>query len=231
VPLDDPRRTIRDIGIPVFEALTETEAETHEAQTRDDSDEPGDRYRLYEVAATAHIEPWNGEVLTNSAMLEAAGMPAPDPEVREELSDARFDLVARALLTRVDAWIATGTLPPRAGRFAYVGEQRGENRELARDADGIALGGIRTPWAEVAVAAYRPHATPVDPDGAFGAFLTGVMERLPADEVRRRYGDDPTYAARFTAATRALVDAGLLLDEDAAELLASIPRRWEAATR
>lgn len=231
VPLDDPRRTLRDVGVPVFEVLSETEAETHEAQTRDDSDEPDDRYRLYEVAATAHIEPWNGEVLTNSAMLEAVGMPSPDPVVQEELSDARLDLVARAALTRLDDWIATGTAPPRGDRFEHTGAQRGENRDLARDADGIALGGIRTPWAEAPLAAYRPHATAVEPEGAFGAFLTGVMTRFPADEVRRRYGDEQTYRARFTAATEALVAAGLLLAEDAAELLAAVPGRWAAATR
>lgn len=76
VGIDDPRRTIRDAGIPVFEILSETESETHRAQLREDSDEPGDTYRLYQIAGAAHIEGWSGERSTNAAALAAVGLDA-----------------------------------------------------------------------------------------------------------------------------------------------------------
>lgn len=235
LPLDDPRRTIRDVGVPVFEVLSETESETHEHQTRDDSDTPGDRFRLYQVAGTAHEEPWLRGRLTNSATLEAVGIPAPDgANVVEEYADGRLDLVAQAALARMAAWLADGTPPPSFPRFSFDGERDGENRPLARDADGNVLGGVRTPWLEAPLAAYAPHGTPAaaNPDwmDAFGARLTGTMTRFPVDRILRDHADEEAYRARFEAATARLEAEGLLLPAGAAELRAEVGERWRAAT-
>lgn len=241
IAADDPRRTIAGVGIPVAEVLSETESETHEHQTRPDSDEAGDRYRLYQVAGTAHIEPWDGEVLTNVAMLEAAGLASPDVRVVEERGDGRLDLVARAVLQRMTEWVRDDSAPPSAGRFSHAGPPLEVGRALARDADGNVLGGVRTPWVEAPLAAYAPHGTsvseatwgsagaPVD-DPRIGASLTGTMTRFPADVVRARFGDERGYAEAFTAATERLRREGLVLDDDARALLGSIPARWRAAT-
>ena len=235
IALDDPRRTIRDAGIPMFEVLSETESETHEHQTRDDSDADGDRYRLYQVAGTAHEELWLRRVLTNNEMLEAVGIPARDgADVVEEFSDGRLDLVAQAALQRMSAWVADGTPPPSFPRFGFDGEADGENRPLARDPDGNVLGGVRTPWVEAPLAAYAPHGTPVSADPGFeqlfGAKLTGTMTRFPAERVRERFPDEDAYRAAFSAATGRLEVEGLLLAPGAEELRGSITERWRAAT-
>lgn len=236
LPRLDPRRTIEGVGVPVFEVLSETESETHERQTRPDSDEDGDRYRLSQVAGTGHHDLWADGVLTNDAMLAAAGVPSPDATVLEERSDARFDLVARAALERMAAWLADGVAPPSSGRFGFTGPEGEDGRELARDDDGNVLGGIRTPWVEAPLAAYAPHGTPrPEPDGTvsegqrFGARLLGTMRRFPPAVVLERFADEAAYRAAFLAATERLERSGFLLPADAAELVASIPERWHAA--
>lgn len=238
---DDPRRTIRDAGIPVFEVLSECESETHEHQTRDDSDEPGDPYRLYQVAGTGHIESWARGRLANSTQLAALGRQLPGTPILERLSDGRLDLVVRALLTRMDDWIAGRGIPPHAPRLSHDGPARDNGRDLLRDADGNAVGGIRTPWIEAPLGRYHPHAT-VAPDAppmpewvpfrdpALAAWLRAIVDPFPAERVLARFGSEDGYLAQFTAATRALEDAGLLLEPDARELLDSAPARWAAAT-
>lgn len=235
VPLDDPRRTIRDAGIPVFEVLSETESETHEHQTRADSDADGDRYRLYQVAGTAHEEPWLRGVLTNSAMLEAVGIPAPDAaRVIEEYGDGRLDLVAHAALAHLATWLDGGPPPPSFGRFGYDGPAVGENRRLARDPDGNVIGGVRPPWIEAPLAAYAPHGTPVSATPSveefFGAKLTGTMTPFPRARVLAAYPDEAAYREAFEAATGRLERDGMLLPAGAEELRASIADRWRAAT-
>lgn len=240
--LDDPRRTVRDIGIPVIEVLTECESETHEHQVRDDSDAPGDPYRLYQVAGTGHIEAWSKGRLANDTQLAEVDRSIPRVPIVERDSDSRLDLVARAILTRLDDWVAGRRVPPTQPRFGYDGPQLDDGgRGLARDADGNALGGVRTPWIEAPLGRYFPHGT-VAPDApalpswmpfadpARGAWLRAITDPFPRERVLERFGSEEEYVAAFTAATRSLADAGLLLDADVPELLASAPERWAQAT-
>lgn len=238
VDIDDPRRTIRDAGIPVFEILSETESETHRAQLRQDSDEPGDTYRLYQIAGAAHIEGWSGGTSTNAAALAAAGLDAGGILVREQRTDARSDLIARALLDHLVASV-DGAIAPHAPRFEYADGAVTAAKMLGRDADGNAIGGIRAPWLQVPLSAYTPHGTPEGEGGegpdwtpladrALAAGLVGTMTPLPKEEVIRRYRDADGYRLRFEEATRDLVSAGLLLAKDAQELNKTAPVRWDA---
>lgn len=237
---DDARRTVRDAGIPVFEILSETESETHRAQLRDDSDEPGDVYRLFQIAGSAHIEEWPGIRSTNASTLAAAGVDAGHIPVREQRSDARSDVLSRALMDHLIRAI-DGVVAPRAARFEYDAVTTDPRRMLRRDADGNVIGGIRSPWLQVPLARYAPHGTPAEdpaaPDGPdwtpladrqLAAGLVGTMVPLRRDEVIRRYGDEAGYRALFEAAGRDLVESDLLLADDADELNASIHSRWAA---
>ena len=236
VPADDARRTVRDVGIPVFEVLSETESETHRAQLRDDSDEPGDVYRLFQIAGSAHIEEWPAARSNNAARLAAAGADTGPIAVREQRSDARSDLISRALMDHLIG-AANGGVAPRAPRFVYNDGEVPVHQLLRRDADGNVVGGIRSPWVQAPLAAYAPHGTPQDGDGegpewtpladrALAAGLVGTMAAFSSAEAVRRYGDVDEYLRQFEAATGDLVDAGLLLAADAPELNATAPGRW-----
>lgn len=238
---DDPRRTVRDCGIPVFEILSETESETHRDQLREDSDSPGDVYRLFQIAGSAHIEDWPGAGSTNATALAAAGLDTGTFGVVEPRSDARSDLISRALMDQL-VGVLDGGVAVRAPRFVYDQSAEEPGRMLRRDADGNALGGIRSPWVEAPLAGYRPHGTALPaPDGATGpdwtpladralaAGLVGTMRAFTDAEVTGRYGDESDYRQRFVQATARLVAAGLLLAEDADELDATASQRWRVA--
>lgn len=236
---DDSRRTVRDVGMPVFEVLSETESETHRAHLREDSDEPGDTYRLYQIAGSAHIESWSGGASSNAKTLATAGLDNGGVPVREQRTDARSDLVARALLDHLIAAV-DGVAPPHAPRFEYADGDVQPAQMLRRDADGNVVGGIRSPWVQVPLAAYAPHGTPEGEGGegpdwtplvdrALAAGLAGTMTPLSKDDIISRYQDAGAYRRRFEEASRDLADAGLLLTEDLVELNESATPRWAAA--
>jgi hypothetical protein len=238
LPLDDPRRIVGGHGVPVVELLSEGESETHRAVLRQDSDDPADPYRLYQVAGTGHVT-GRHELATNRQQMTDHGWPVNPAEVNERLSDGRMDLVARAVFAAVDRWVADGTAPPRmASRLAYDDPAgpgtRGimpESLPLLRDADGNVAGGIRTPWVEVPLGGHFPHSTPVpgrcEPaphapyaDPAMLANLWAHLAAFSTDELTRRYGDRDGYLARLAAAGQAAVAQRWLLAEDIPELLA-----------
>ncbi|TQS41134.1 alpha/beta hydrolase domain-containing protein [Cryptosporangium phraense] len=215
VPAEDPRRVIGGHDVPVVELLSELESETHRAMLRPDSDADDDRYRLYQVAGTSH---------------DSLG-PRPEPDrlvpIVEQPSEARLDLVARAVFARLDEWVRDGVRPPTADRFSFDADGN-----LARDADGNVLGGIRTPWIAEPLARYAPHSTPAvttvaaapwSPvaDPALMAFLRGHRTPLDPSVVRSRYPSAEDYLTRYAARCRALADEGFLLDDDIETLLAT----------
>ena len=56
VPRGDARQTIHDVGVPVIEVVAQ--GEIGPEYQRPDSDQPNDRFRIYEVAGAAHIDMW-----------------------------------------------------------------------------------------------------------------------------------------------------------------------------
>lgn len=231
LPDDDPRRTVRGL-VPTFEVLSETEGETHLPVLRDDSDAPGDRYRLYQVAGTSHRQLQPETILTNDVQYAATGGELGDTRINEEPSDERFELFGSALFAALLRWVADDVAPPRAPRFAYA-----ETGALARDADGVVVGGIRPPWISVPTAVHRPSSTPAPgaclPLARFPA--TGGPEqaasmighRIPfsPEEFALRYGGEADYRARLAAACDELVAAGLATRLDADSYLAEVLER------
>jgi hypothetical protein len=185
-------------------------------------------------------------VLTNRAQFARRGHDVPLRRINEQLGDARMDAVARAGYALLHRWASTGAPPPRVERFSYADPAgTGAVQELARDQRGNVLGGVRTPWVEAPVAAYRPHSTPVpgyclpSPWAPMGtpemvAAMIGHAVPLPADELRALYPTRRDYLDRYEAACARLTAQGLLLEADARALLGaardrSLPQLPEGA--
>lgn len=238
LPADDPRRTPRGHGVPVIELLSEGESETQGAVLQPDADGPADRYRLYQVAGTGHMAGGIPAQAGNRIQLEERGSPALLRDITQRPSDARMDLVARAVFELLERWMTDDAVPPRAARFRFdpAGTVRGrmpESQPLARDGDGNVLGGLRTPWTEVPAAAYLPHSTPAPgrcqpaehapySDPALLADLIAHMEPFPTAELERRYGGYDKYLSQLEDAARSLAAAGWLLEADLPEFLAGV---------
>ena len=244
---DDPRRTIGAHDVPVIELLSEFESETHQPCLRPDGDEPDNRYRLYQVAGSSHVGfgGWSGA--TNREQYRRRGLPVPDRRITETPSDARCEVVARAVFALLDRWVATGAAPPHVEPFAFEPHAparsnpnpTGDARELRRDEFGNVVGGVRTPWVEVPVASYAPSSNPkpgsCEPapgaptnSASHVAALLGNMAPLTGDTLRELYGSRAAYLDRYADSCRRLTREGFLLEDDV-EVLIEQARRRELA--
>jgi hypothetical protein len=215
-PAGDPRRIVRGHDVPVIELLSEGEAETNRDSRRPDADEPGDRYRLYEVPGACHMSA--GERGTN----------LPVRATVEEPSDFPMYALAGGALAALRRWAVDGVTPPRADRIELHDDpdagpkgSRDEALPAKRDEHGNALGGVRSPHVDVPVARYFPHSTLQNPEEG-GRLdigdLMGSMERFTPERLRALYGTPATYRARYEEGIGRLLDERWILDGDAVRL-------------
>jgi hypothetical protein len=155
----------------------------------------GPRFRLWEVAGTAHADRF---ILGPLADLADCGAP---------VNAAPLHLVAKAALHALDRWMIDGTEPPSAPLL----ETAGDPEKIVRDADGIAKGGIRLPPVDVPVDALtgEPGSNP-----ALFCILLGRTDPLPAPRLAALYPTRDDYVRRYEAATEKAIREGFLLAED-----------------
>lgn len=161
-----------------------------------------DRFRLWEVAGTAHADArLVGKEL--QSLLDCGA----------SINDAPFHVVAKAALRALEAWVRTGAAPAEAPRIELTDDATPAAR---RDADGIALGGIRTPPVEVPVDVLSGEPGP-NPDVI--CLLLGSTTPLPAERIAELYASRDDYVRRYEAATDRAIAAGFVLAEDRGALL------------
>jgi len=147
------------VDVPMIQMPTQTEVVTWAAKgiayRRPDSDEPGNRFRLYEVAGMPHNNSRESPGFQNDpCTLPVTDFPA-------------GAFTALALNYLVD-WIANGKTPPHAPPIAVDQDTANDGSPLALDEHGNARGGIRNIWVDV------PTAT----NGVFGKGKTEAQDRL-----------------------------------------------------
>src|SRR5688572_18932099 len=134
--------TIREIDVPLIQMPTMHEVETNVTR-RQDGDEPGKQYRLYEFAAIGHVDSRdNVRLLPN---------PCAKP-LSTFLTQAYFSVTLHHLLR----WVDRGVTPPRAQRILLDRDESNDGSTMALDAHGNPLGGIRSPYVDVPTAKYAP---------------------------------------------------------------------------
>ncbi len=195
-----PATRIReDLDVPVIIVQTETDVIGHlnylPARQPDN-----DWLRLWEVAGTAHADKFQiGE------FEEFLGCPGP-------VNRGQQAYVVRAALHRLDAWAGGGAAAPAAARLDV------EAGGFAKDPVGNPTGGVRTPVVDAPVEVLSGLA---DPGASTICRLFGSTRALDVDELSELYPDGvPEYLAAYERATQAAIDAGFILEEDRAEVLA-----------
>jgi len=161
-----------------------------------------DRFRLWEVAGTSHAD---AHLMGPTADLLDCGLP---------VNNGPMHLVAKAALRSLDLWATTGTAPPAAPRLDV---SEGATPEARRDADGIVLGGIRTPPVDVPVDVLSGRPGP-NPD--ILCILLGSTTPLPAARLAELYPSSADYRQRYAAAADEAIAAGFVLADDRDALLA-----------
>lgn len=153
----DARPSLHNAGVPVIGVLTQGEVEASLPYLREDSDDPADRFRLYEIAAAAHIDAAPYIALPSVADQNAGGGAQGTPQwpfnarCEPEIALQQLPLQAYVLdaaFAALDLWVKKGTAPPRASRLEM------KDGKVALDANGIGFGGVRSPYSDVPVARY-----------------------------------------------------------------------------
>jgi hypothetical protein len=192
--------TIREIDVPIIEMPTMHEVETNVTR-RQDSDEAGKQFRLYEFAAIGHVDSRdNVRLLPN---------PCAKP-LSTFLTQAYFSVSLHHLLR----WVDEGVAPPRAPRILLDRDESNDGSTMVLDEHGNPRGGIRSPYVDVPAAKYAPVNTAVDPviatpseyvrvNGLQGAQimcrLSAYQEPFSAAKLRELYGSKREYLRKFEA--------------------------------
>jgi hypothetical protein len=189
-----------DVDVPALEIQTEgdlTSVLNSVVVRQPDTD----TFRLWEVAGTSHADRF---LLGPLADTTDCGAP---------VNEAPMHVVVKAAFRQLEEWIRTGEAPPEAPRI----ETAGEPATIVRDADGIALGGIRTPPVDVPSEILSGIPGP-NPD--LLCILLGSTEPLSAARLAELYSGPADYLQRYDAAADAAIGAGFVLEEDRATLRA-----------
>lgn len=200
VPANSKIRT--DI-VPVMVFETETDTVGHFNARQAD----GPNYRLWEPAGTAHADFYDFTYFGLNAATQEPSYPATTCTFPANMANQRY--IMNAALEKMRLWINGGTPPPNAPSPITV-----SGGVIQRDANLIALGGIRLPEMDVPTVTHQGTGN----TGSAFCFLFGRTIPLPAPIV---YPTHSAYVAQFTAATNALQAGGFILATDAAEAIAT----------
>ena len=186
------------VDVPIVQMPTQTEVAMYAAQgngyRRADSDVPGNRFRLYEVAGMPHNNSReNPGFLNDPCTLPVTDFPA-----------GAFTALG---LNYLIAWIADGKAPPHAPPIAV------ENNAVALDEFGNAKGGVRNVFVDV----------PLASNGVLGKGKTQSQDRLcqlggtkvplPDATLKKLYKSGADYQDRVNKRLDALVKEGWYLPE------------------
>ena len=190
-----------DQDAPILDIQTETDVasilNSYAARQPDDA-----HFRLWEVAGTAHAD---AHLLGANAKYIKCGAP---------INDGAMHVVAKAALHALTTWLTTGTAPVIAPRIEVA---PGPTPQIRRNADGIALGGIRTAPVVVPVAALSGAPGPIP---STICLLLGSSKPLSGARIAQLYRSRADYVRRYAAASDATIKAGFALPQDRAALLA-----------
>ena len=222
-PADDPRQILRNVSVPLIRIVSQTDVLGTYSRRREDSDAPGDRYRLYEVAGVPHADAVFYRYIPSVTDQKAAGTDAflamwPFPNQCEpEIPLMKFPVmqyVVNASFANLDRWVRDGVAPPRAARVA--GQDGGTPQaRIALDEFGNALGGVRSPYLDVPVATYYASTG--------GEGLCGNLgHKAPFDWARLEalYGTSRNYAAKLAESVDRLVRERWLTESDGRKIKA-----------
>jgi hypothetical protein len=241
VPTPSPTYIRTDLHVPVL--LFETEADLMTLGYVTARQAPTPEIREWETAGTAHDDTYgllysrsdnlNGAADTESfsSMLNPPKNPIPGIiDCAAPINAGSHTYELRASIAALDNWVRTGDAPPQSPRLEVNASKTG----FVTDANGNALGGIRTPQVVAPVAklsglgqpgsftANSPgkgtsSATPVVGAGVLcGIFGTTVP--LSASSLASLYPTHADFMKKWDAATAADVREGYLLEPDARTL-------------
>jgi hypothetical protein len=206
-----------DLDVPVFEY--ETEYDVDLLRFADARQDDTDLIRVWEVAGQSHQDNYaaGGYALTDlgdgdaeSGILDPARAGGGLLNCDQPINAGGMYASLQAALAHLETWVSDGTAPPRFDRLDTTGS--GEGIEVARDDNGIATGGVRTPIVEVPLATNAGVNT--NTPGFCSVF--GTSRPFDAATLAQLYpGGGSDFTAAFEDAVDDAVEDGIWLEPEA----------------
>ena len=221
LPAPIPTRIRDDLLTPVLVLNSETDASALLARQPDSV-----VYRLWEVAGSAHFDLYGlfqggsdvgrRETVTDwfNSMLNPPLSPTPTSNCPMPVNTGPRTFVQRAALAHLDRWVAYGVQPPMAPRLQTINIAP---VQYAVDANGIVLGGIRTPAVDAPVA--KLSGLGQTGAGAQFCFLFGTTTTFTQDQFEDLYRNHGLFVVAWTQATLDAVRDGFVLPDDGLDIL------------
>jgi hypothetical protein len=190
--------TIDRVDVPLIQLPTLREVESS-VPRRNDGDEPGDQFRLYEFVPVGHVDSRdNVRLIPNPCAYPLSTLPL-----------QAYYAVGLEHLVR---WVDEGVVPPRADRVWLDRNIENDGSQMLLDQHANPQGGIRTPYVDVPTATYKPTNVAADPlpekvsayvetNGPRGASqmcgLSNYQYAFSKGELKALYGSPEAYRKAF----------------------------------
>lgn len=214
-----------DLRVPVLTLITETDLLGARLAGYQGSRRPDDKtLRVWELAGAAHADNYmfGGAFIDSGKQGSAALAKVFQPSTKGPMGPESMALnpgmphhyVAQAALAALESWVRTGRAPATTPQMVLASGTA--EPALERDANGIARGGVRTPWTDVPTVRLSGKGDPK----SFIGMLAGSGVPLTKAELAALYpGGKAEYLRRFTASLDAAIRAGHVLRDDRQEIL------------
>lgn len=222
----DPARIRTDIDRPVLVFSSETDLVGERLGYRRAEQDDSKWFRSWNVVGTAHADAYSlgiGDTDYGSGdadnKLFAALLDAPTSvyfgviKCDAPINAGPHTYVLRAALRALDEWVRTGNPPASMPRMKV----NSDVTDYERDANGIALGGIRTPQVDVPVSTLSG----LGQSGESFCGLFGTTTQFAAGTLSSMYASKSNFVDKWNTATDAAVAAGAFLSEDAEHVKAA----------
>ena len=213
-----------DLRVPLVTVLTETDLVGGVRPGYYLARQPDTEWlRAWEIPGTAHADNYTiqvGRIDTGFAPLDqlVAAYAPTNTLMGQQLPHyinfaPQHHYVLQAAIAGLHGWIRTGVAPSKAARMELSDT---DPPRLALDGNGLAKGGVRTPWVDVPIA----RTSGVGTDESPLSHLFGSGEPFDAATVARLYpGGAAEYLDRFAESLDAAIQSGYLLPADRQEIL------------
>jgi hypothetical protein len=181
-------------------------------------------FRLWEIAGSSHFDYYGLQVgptdIGNGqgAVANLAAMQNPPSGVSGfsctlPINTGGTHWVLNAAVSSLNQWVVNGTAPPQP---PYLQTTQTSPVVFALDANGNALGGVRSPQVDAPIAALGGIGS-----GPTFCFLFGTTVPFSAAHLASLYSNHGQFVSAWNQATQNNVKAGYILPADATELKAS----------
>jgi hypothetical protein len=218
-----------DLGAPVIVFQAETDVANAALLARQ-PETPGGRFRLWEVAGTAHFDVYGlnigthdvgdgqGEIENLAAMQDPPSAPQPGLiECALPINAGPMHWLFNGAVHWIDRWVRFGTPPPIAPRLEATTAPGVSPVVFAEDEHGNTLGGIRSPYVDVPIATLKgtgnTGAPGAPPSSAFCSIF-GQTVPFSDEKLAELYPTHGRFLARYFVATLTALRSRYLLLPD-----------------